>query len=375
MSEHFDIIPLVPAFVSEREWLLRLLAPLDVSLHEYDENPKVMPGAIYLYNSPDKIELSDAFLSAVKKAGNCGLIHLGDEYYRATPDDYEAFDYVVRMFPFDAIMGEGVFPLSLGLSEKMGAGALLPASEREHAWMFAGDWKSDRGAMAKQFNKVPNGYLSLPKSFHGERGVSREAFLENMANAVFAPCPAGNVCVETGRPYEALELGAIPILPGRRFSKAFDDVLGSHPLPIFTSWRDAAEYVRLKMQNPNELDALQSLCQEWWQSFQAEASEELVHVLEAGRRGEYRAGLQQHLSTARVSKFQRLIALLLQQNKNQIIQRVKFAGVRVLGVMNGKGVLTGTWSIGPSDPQTPPEKSDSKGPMWRGKRKPRHPSS
>lgn len=348
MNEHFDIIPLVPSPMSERDWLLRMLEPLDFTLHEYEVHPKIMPGALYLYNSAEKIDLSDAFLSGIRQAGHCGLVHLGDEYFRTSLSDYQAFDYVVRMFPFRSLIGEGIFPLPLGMTNDMGSPALLSASEREHAWMFAGDWKADRGAMARHFRSVPNGYLSLPKSFLGERGVSREAYLSNMADAVFAPCPAGNVCVETCRPYEALEMGAIPLLPGRRFSKAFKDVMGTHPLPIFSNWLNAADFVREKMDNPNELDQLQSLCQEWWESFQTRTSEEMVSFIESGRDGAYRSGLQWHVSETNISTMERVISLLAQQNSSQIFQRGKFNASKVLRALTGKAALTGTWSIGAS---------------------------
>lgn len=374
MSEHFDIIPLVQSSMSEREWLLRMLAPLDFTLHEYEEHPKIMPGALYLYNNVNRIDLSDAFLSGVRQAGHCGLIHLGDEYYRAIPKDYQAFDYVVRMFPFQGIMGEGIFPLPLGMSNNMNASLPLSASQREHTWMFAGDWKADRGAMARHFRHVPNGYLSLPKSAFGERGVSREAYLQNMSNAVFAPCPAGNVCVETCRPYEALEMGAIPLLPGRWFSNAFDDVLGSHPLPIFANWQKAAEFVREKIEIPNEIDDLQSLCQEWWEDFQARTSDEFSHFLESGRQGDHRAALQWHLSRTTVSAGQRFIALLAQQNKSQLTQRGKFNVYRLLRALGGKGHLTGTWSIGSANGPTALATSDAQNRLGLSNREKRHPS-
>lgn len=335
-----------------------MLEPINVTLHEFEEHPKIVPGALYLYNSLNKIDLSDAFLNGVRQAGHCGLLHLGDEYFRASETDYLAFDYVVRMFPFRRLMGDGMFGLPLGLSNNMGGSRSLFASERTHAWMFAGDWKADRGAMARHFRHVPDGYLSLPKSVYGERGVSRDAYLSNMADAVFAPCPAGNVCVETCRPYEALELGTIPLLPSRRFSNAFEDVLGSHPLPMFPNWSQAAQFVREKIDNPTELDALQSLCQEWWESFQYSTSAELAEFIEDGRNGAYRHALQAHLSNTHVSLLERAMSLLAQQNSSQISERGRFNATKLLRALSGKGRAKGTWSINAANANGAPDRKE-----------------
>lgn len=101
--------------------------------------------------------LCKAFLTRVREAGGCGLLHLGDEYFQASLREYGSFDFIIRMFPRRAAYNEGVMAIPVGYTKATGGPVRTPARQRQYMWMFAGDWKADRSVMANQFKKIPNG--------------------------------------------------------------------------------------------------------------------------------------------------------------------------------------------------------------------------
>jgi hypothetical protein len=88
--------------------------------------------------------------------------------------------------------------------------------------------------------------------------------LELLADSVFAPCAMGNVHLESARIYDALEVGAIPIVERRRFLDYFTALFGDHPLPTARSWSEAAEYVRALVADQARLAALHREVVGWW---------------------------------------------------------------------------------------------------------------
>ena len=86
--------------------------------------------------------------------------------------------------------------------------------------------------------------------------------------------PMGNVSLETGRPYAALEAGAIPILERRPLMDVHRRLLGKHPLPTFPTWKKAAGFVEAMWSDKAALDQLQQECLTWWTSYKKELAEE-----------------------------------------------------------------------------------------------------
>jgi hypothetical protein len=341
----FKLYSLTESVPSERDWLLHLLGPLGYTLEPLSHPVPVAPGALYVYNSVHRMDLPEDFLRAVKSAGGCGLLHIGDEYYRGNFANYAAFDHVVRMMSSSWLNVRGVFPLALGVTNNLGPPVTTPVSERPLDWFFAGDWKADRRVMADRFRTLPGGYLSLPRSFYGERGISRPEYLSKMASTKFAPSPAGNVCIETCRPYEALHFGAIPLLPKRRLADPYADVLGNHPLPAFEDWSSARRFVERQLKQPASMDALQAECLAWWQSEQAAIAARLESFIAEGRAGAFRASLEQNFGKRTFGKADRFKTLLIQQNAQQLTARAQFLISRILHKLKTGKTLTGEWSI------------------------------
>jgi hypothetical protein len=208
------IIPLIDNFPWELEWILTLLAEVpDVELTQYADPIPIEDGALYLFNSNQPVDFSAAFIDGLRKAKGVGLLHTGDEYLRTDLSRYADFSYVIRMYHSKDAVGDGVFTIPVGPTPNLDQPDRTPASARRYTWMFAGDWNADRSSMARSFKTWRNGLLSMPMPYKDHDRISREDYLHGMANEAFALCPAGNIALETCRPYEALHLGCHPDPP------------------------------------------------------------------------------------------------------------------------------------------------------------------
>lgn len=351
LAGNTDIVLLAEGAPAEADWVQQCLAPKKIVTLPPSSSVPVYPGALYLYSNVAGLKLDPAFLDQVKAAGGCGLVHVGDEYYRGDFTAYASFDFVIRMMTFEAVRGQGVFALPLGVSNNLGPVCRTRSSERPLGWMFAGDWKADRHVMAQSFKALPNGLLSLPRSFRGETGISRSEYIKAMASSAFSPCPSGNVCIETLRPYEALHLGAIPLLPKRGLSDPYRDVLGRHPLPTFEDWRSAARFAEDMLAKPAALDQLQAECLDWWNGYQHDLQQRLAAFVAEGQAGVFRKALTERFSKG-ISRTQRLGALLAQQNLDQTIARARFHAERLTKKLTTGKELSGRWSLPVQAPNT-----------------------
>lgn len=354
-----SIVRLLPAPMSELDWINELVLPLGIRIEPYQEPVRIRPGTIYLYHSVQKMQIAPALLDAIKAARPAGLLHLGDEYLRSDLTTYSAFDFVVRMFPFAGADHPGVLSLPLGYTSGLSTLSIRPAAERKSLWMFAGDWKADRHVMARAFEKVPGGFLSLTRSAEGERAITRAEYISQMADAVFAPAPAGNIALETCRAYEALELGAIPILPKRKYADMYRDVLGQHPLPSFESWTSAADFARQSAQDKAGLNALQSECLSWWAGEKHKVSRQLGDFIASGLAGNHSAGLAARFTSQGINPLDRYGTLLAQQNSQQIRARLSFELRRLTTRLKGKPKLEGSWTF--QSAERPPHANDDIG--------------
>jgi hypothetical protein len=349
LNEKLTIVPLAPGSFSEADWIFRLFRSIETELLPWSGNIPVIPEALYLHHGPKPLSLADAFLTSIREAGGCGLLHLGDEYFQAAIRQYGSFDYVVRMFPRKAARHEGVLTIPVGYTRGMGDPVHTPASQRQYMWMFAGDWKADRSVMAEQFGRIPGGFLSLTKSFESDRPISRGDYLSTLSRSAFAPSPAGNVLLETCRPFEALELGAIPIVPRRRRADPFADHFGKHPLPSFMDWSEARGFVERLSRDSRGLDLLQDECLSWWEAEKDQLSDKLISFIAAGRRGALSDGLRRQFGQRSTSPVERFLELLAQQNAQQIAARATFHFGRAFAKYILRSDRRGIWSVEGTD--------------------------
>lgn len=340
------VIPLTDVLPSEIDWLKVLFSDFEqIEWCPYVDPVPIEDNALYMYNLDSGLSLPDDLLAKLETAKGIGLLHLGDEYLRSGLTEYASFSYVIRMFPYTRAEGPGVMTVPIGYTRNLGPEFRKLASDRKLTWMFAGDWKSDRGAMAKQFQHWPGGLLSMPMPYQDEGRISRQEYLERMADAAFAPCPAGNIVLETCRPYEALHFGAIPLLPKRRHADPYHAVFGDHPLPTFEDWGAALKFAKDVYASPDTLNALQAECLDWWDSAQAKWATDLKTFIEEGQADTYRAALQARFSGRPVSKLERFRELLTHQNRQQFQSRIAFRVNKLTRKLTGKSAAKPTWSF------------------------------
>ncbi len=199
--------------------------------------------------------------------------------------------------------------------------------------------------MADRFSSIPGGFLSLTKSFEGERGISRGDYLSVLSRSVFAPSPAGNILLETCRPFEALEFVAIPIVPRRRRADPFADHFGKHPMPAFMDWREASEFVERLSRDSRGLDQLQNECVTWWEAEKDRLSEKLVDFIDAGRSGAFGEALHRRFGHQGARDFERFLEMLAQQNSHQIAARIGYHCRRIFKKHILRNEHRGIWSV------------------------------
>lgn len=217
---------------------------------------------------------------------NAFLLLAPDEYYATPPATFRNFCGVVRSHHSSVFLADRVLQIPTGYNPGFGGPQTFdPASRRQYMWSFLGQVnKTTRPECLRSLLHLePNlwyasdGWKPAP-NWTGDTGSfrPRQAYLEILRDSAFAPSPMGNVSQEALRPFEALQVGSIPILEKRWLMDAHRAVLGDdHPLPTFYSWKEAAQFMSRLWANPSELDALQQRCLTWWADYKLRLSGEV----------------------------------------------------------------------------------------------------
>ena len=88
---------------------------------------------------------------------------------------------------------------------------------KKYLWSFVGQNQNpSRQACVEVLRGLPDGFLHVADSFGGvENGIEYQEYLDIMCQSKFVICPAGSMCVDSFRFYEAIECGAVPITEPR----------------------------------------------------------------------------------------------------------------------------------------------------------------
>jgi hypothetical protein len=341
------IIALQAGPLFERAWLRQLLAGRPSDWHRHVDPVPVVPGALYVRMGLDGAMPKRDWLDAVAAVPGCGLLDLGDEHYRVDPRLYAHFSYVIRVFAYPPASGTGVHVIPLGPSPGLGDRGTQPAGARRYLWAFSGVAKGDRMHMVRALSRAPRGFVSMPAAGVADPIVPRDTYLDAMRDAAFAPCPAGNSTLETLRPYEALELGTIPIIPRRRGYDAYRELFGVHPLPCVETWSQAARLMTRFEADRAGLDALQDECLSWWDTTCVRLQDELSAFIDAGRAGAYRNVLKAHFATRRAGPLDRLGHIMRQMDVHQWVYRAGAAARRIGLALQGRTPPRTGWTLLP----------------------------
>jgi hypothetical protein len=172
---------------------------------------------------------------------------------------------------------EHVMVIPLGTYIQDRPAEVLPVNQRRYAWSFIGAAdKTSRPEALRAFASLePHFAFSSTPVPHfnfasgDKRRIARKDFYEILGQSVFAPSPMGNASMESCRPYDALEMGAIPIVERRLTLDYYKELLGDHPLPTVNSWREARHMADDLLNSPDRLQALQTSCIHWWSEYQS----------------------------------------------------------------------------------------------------------
>lgn len=264
-----------------REWYTEILGPLVDQVIDDGTHTVVMDDCIV---SDSFVRLHDPTYYRRFRDKNAFLLLSPDEYYATPVEVYNNFCGVIRSHYADAFLGDRVKQIPVGyLPGSRVEGECRIATQRKYVWSFLGEVnKTTRPECVRSLIRItpnlwhatdgwkPNRTKSLPNTTR-----SSAEYYSVLRESAFVPCPMGNVSQEAHRIYEALEVGAIPILERRLTMDAHRKVLGSHPIPTFYRWSDAAAYVVKMWQSPAELDQLQVRCISWWTEYKLQLSRDI----------------------------------------------------------------------------------------------------
>jgi hypothetical protein len=264
---------------SERQplpWLRFLLGEHAGDIVEDPESTVVLPSSLIVCDRLDRLRRET--LERARRAGTVGLVHLGDARYRARLHAYRSFAVVWRTYYHSALAGLGVRQLPLGpvafaeVTEGPRPEARKPPCERAYTWSVTGPLVP-RGLEAVEALRAIDG---------GADGLDPDAsVVDILGESIFVPCATDGVHLESHRIYDALELGAIPIVERRRHFDYFSLLLGDHPVPTVRSWDEARHLVAALLDDRPALAALQDRVLDWWTATKHSLARAMRHDVKA----------------------------------------------------------------------------------------------
>jgi Exostosin family len=214
------------------------------------------------------------YRDAFERGCRTTLIHLSDEAYEDDRGAYRYCEHVLRNYYSDLLADQArivFFPLGYKTGFARPGQIPKPAAQRQLLWSFAGDLrKRTRGAMMQAMRRLPRGHCHPTSNFNSADCLSTRDYRAMMDDSIFVPCPAGEVNLESFRVYEALEAGCIPIVEKRPGFDYFTRLLGPHPLPTLTDWRESTALVEALL--AADLESVRHACWSWWESYRRRLS-------------------------------------------------------------------------------------------------------
>lgn len=280
------------AGMSERDWIEYLLSDFQLEHFTPESHPVALRDrTIYvvgtnttpLFELPRRLE---GLRPRTRSVTGVGLIHLSDEWFAQDYGYYSDFDFVLRNHYSRKLDKPGLLQFPLGLPRTPVARPIVPQSCRRYTWSFCGNRVASRFEMLGTFHGLEPAYV-LPQ---GQR-IAPHEFQQVLAQSKFVPCPMGNVMLETWRAYEALEAGCIPLLERRTTLDYYRNLLGDHPVPTFSSWREARRFVCREVQKPQQLDRRQAELAQWWRAAKEAWRQRVAEFVRKGLGGQYRDDL------------------------------------------------------------------------------------
>jgi len=322
-------------------WLSNLFAPY-VSEVIFDGKHQVVKDNAILFDA--WVYARDPAYHQQFRGKNAFLVHPFDEFLDLGVDRYKNFRGVFRMIWSSVFNPKHVmvFPLGSYLDEP--PATVTPSSQRRYAWSFIGEaGKVSRPDMVRALSPIEPHLCYSETSVRGitffnpkstlRKPIPKEDFYQILGQSVFAPSPQGNATIESCRPYDALEVGAIPIVERRFTLDYYKSLLGNHPLPTVDSWSQGRKLVTELLADHARLDELQHTCTEWWNNYKFELIDRIgVFLKERSNTEDELVPLQSNLPNFRLWQYAELLrhhnlpgmGRRLTQQAQRIIQRKKW---------------------------------------------------
>jgi hypothetical protein len=330
---HLNLIwTLAPQSLAEADWIHWLFQDFEIVDHVAPGWDLFEDNSIYIlsgaYSRPPR-----CFLDGLGRVHGKGLFHLSDESFTGGYEIYSSFDFVLRNYHSTIFQSPGIETLPLGFTNNMiSVSQNRRATERRFLWSFAGSKRAARLDMLTNFKNVEPYKCYLFDKQSQQPLLDRAEFRSLLSDSVFAPCPMGNTVLESFRIYESLEMGCIPIVERRRWMPYYDRLMPGHPLPAFTTWREARKFVEVLSNDPSRTIAYQQDIAEWWQNYKVELQKNVASFVSLGLKGAFRSSLSQNWRCRKGINHQlwRLIELLKHASHASLQERIAITTRRMI---------------------------------------------
>lgn len=149
---------------------------------------------------------------------------------------------------------------------------------KKYLWSFVGQVQNPfRQECVQVLKQLPKGFIQEVEFFGGEgkNGMEYQQYLDIMCQSEYVICPAGSMCVDSFRLYEAMECGAIPITDRRapRDPEGFNywhSVYIKNRIITLTSWTQLPVILR-DVRYPDYYKS-----NDWWSGYKADLEQKLL---------------------------------------------------------------------------------------------------
>jgi hypothetical protein len=330
---HLNLIwTLAPQSLVEADWIHWLLQDFEIVDHVAPGWDLFENNSIYILSGAYS-RIPSSFQDGIRRVHGRGIFHLADESFTGGYEMYSNFDFVLRNYHSTIFANPGIKTLPLGFTNNMmSVTQTRPATDRRFVWSFAGFKRAARIDMFKSFKSVAPYKCYLFNRRNQQPLLGRAEFRALLSDSVFAPCPMGNSVLESFRIYESLEMGCIPIIERRRWMPYYDRLMPGHPLPSFSTWRKARQFVEALSNDRSRMIAYQQEIAEWWQKYKVELRKDVTSFVSLGLKGAFRSSLSQDWRYRKGIDHQvwRLIELLKHASHASLQERIGITTRRMI---------------------------------------------
>jgi len=212
------------------------------------------------------------------------MLHLSDERCAADVSLYNhpGLRGIFRNYWRPEVCTKKVIHLPLGYHNGRGGhGSFAKVIERTSTWSFAGAMdRPGRSDIIDTLCRVSGYRLHLTPTWHSDKNLAAKDYVDLLNDSKFVPCLGGAFNVESFRFYEAIENGAIPLVPIDT-RDSYKNVLTDEKPPLLLGLSDmktAVQVMNTLLPRGDILQKTQEDMRGWWVDYKKRLTKR-VHVL------------------------------------------------------------------------------------------------